>query len=193
MNIDLLDRIRRFLRNSNKNLIDVFKTYDSNECGKITNIEFRQVFRQLNMGLTLTEIDMLCSMCAVDGNTMVNWKEFSKRLALRQADFKILDRAAIHMQRVNDHIYHYLISPKDAFRQFDDAHNGVLSFDKFSDLVEALYNLANEDIPQFAIIKDIFQFIDKRRDGVIDLTEWMDAFSRFSNPTDAVKANHRIR
>lgn len=47
-----------------------------------------------------------------------------------------------------------------------------------------LYRLATEDIPPFAIIKDLFEFIDKRRDGLLDLTEWMDAFSKFSNPNE---------
>lgn len=28
-----------------------------------------------------------------------------------------------------------------------------------------LYRLATEEIPPFAIIKDLFEFIDKRRDG----------------------------
>lgn len=48
-----------------------------------------------------------------------------------------------------------------------------------------MYNLAGEDVPPFAIIKDLFEFIDKRRDGVLDLTEWMDAFSKYKNPIEA--------
>ena len=59
-----------------------------------------------------------------------------------------------------------------------------MSFDKFNDMIEMLYRLATEDIPPFAIIKDLFEFIDKRRDGLLDLTEWMDAFSKFSNPNE---------
>ena len=47
-----------------------------------------------------------------------------------------------------------------------------------------LYRLATEEIPPFAIIKDLFEFIDKRRDGHLDLTEWMDAFCKFSNPNE---------
>jgi Ca2+-binding EF-hand superfamily protein len=84
--------------------------------------------RSLNMGLTLQEIDQLCSVCQSDVNSMFDWKEFAKMLQNRQADFKILDRASIHLARINDHIYNYLIAPKDAFRQFDVDHNGTLSF-----------------------------------------------------------------
>ncbi|CAK76335.1 unnamed protein product (macronuclear) [Paramecium tetraurelia] len=196
VNISLLDKIRRFLRNSNKNLNELFKQYDLDNTGFITNLEFRQVIRSLNMGLTFQDIDILSAMLGTDRNSMVNWKEFSKKLDFRQADNKILERAGIHLQRVNDHIYHYLLSPKDAFRQIDAQHTGFLTFDKFKDMIEMLYRLATEEVPPFAIIKDLFEFIDKRRDGHIDLTEWMDAFSKFSNPNEKkrpVSANVRIK
>lgn len=83
MNIDLLDRIRRYLRNSNKDITVMFREYDKSDVGKITNMEFRSVFRNLNMGLTFQEIDMLCTLCLVDHDSMVDWKEFSSRLSLR--------------------------------------------------------------------------------------------------------------
>jgi len=39
-----------------------------------------------------------------------------------------------------------------------------------------LSQYAGEAIPGFSIIKDIFDFIDIRRDGIIDLNEWMQTF-----------------
>jgi hypothetical protein len=89
---------------------------------------------------------------------MVLWKEFHKMLVFRQVDRKILERASIHLLKINDHIYDYLISPKDAFRQFDNHHTGQLTFEQFRDLIEQLYRLAREEVPPFAIIKDLFEF-----------------------------------
>lgn len=179
--VTLLDRVRRFLRNSNLNLAEMFAAYHPEH---VTNLEFRTVLRSLNMGLTFQEIDQLCSICTIDQNSMINWHEFTKMLKLRQADKKILDRATIHMSNINDHIYYYLISPKDAFRTFDSQHQGHLSFEQFRNLIDQLYRLAGEEVPPFAIIKDLFEFIDKRRDGLLDLTEWMDAFSKYKNPNE---------
>ena len=34
-------------------------------------------------------------------------------------------------------------------------------------------------MPPYSIIKDLFDFLDKKRDGVLDLTEWMDVFSQY--------------
>jgi len=39
-----------------------------------------------------------------------------------------------------------------------------------------LSQYAGEPIPGFSIIKDIFDFIDIRRDGIIDMNEWMQTF-----------------
>lgn len=34
-------------------------------------------------------------------------------------------------------------------------------------------------MPPYSIIKDLFDYFDKRRDGNIDQTEWMDVFAQF--------------
>jgi hypothetical protein len=39
--------------------------------------------------------------------------------------------------------------------------------------------LANEEVPPYSIIKDLFDYFDKRRDNLIDMSEWMDVFSKF--------------
>lgn len=48
--------------------------------------------------------------------------------------------------------------------------------------MEKLYRLGGKEKPAHCIIKDVFEYIDKRRDGVIDLREWMDAFLKYENP-----------
>lgn len=93
-----------------------------------------------------------------------------------------MDRASIHLVKINEHIYNYLIAPKDAFRQYDRERQGFLTFSRFQELIETLFRLAREDVPPYAIIKDLFEFIDKRRDDQIDLAEWMDTFSLYPNP-----------
>lgn len=36
--------------------------------------------------------------------------------------------------------------------------------------------MANEELPSFAILKDIYQTIDIRKDGHIDMAEWIQTF-----------------
>lgn len=35
------------------------------------------------------------------------------------------------------------------------------------------------EVPPYAIIKDLFEYFDKGKDGFIDMKEWMDVFSQY--------------
>lgn len=43
-------------------------------------------------------------------------------------------------------------------------------------MVIKLFQLAREETPSFPLIKDMFDFIDIRKDGIIDMNEWMQSF-----------------
>ena len=50
--------------------------------------------------------------------------------------------------------------------------------------------MANEDEPPYNIVKDLFEYIYKRMDNLIDLTEWMDTFNKYEyNPAAHPKKN----
>ncbi len=51
-----------------------------------------------------------------------------------------------------------------------------MTFDQFNKFIIRLSQLARDPVPGFSIIKDIFDFIDIRRDGIIDMNEWMQTF-----------------
>jgi len=50
-------------------------------------------------------------------------------IKLRESDHMIVDRAGILLQHFAQLIYTYMLSPKDAFRTYDDKHIGVLDFE----------------------------------------------------------------
>lgn len=39
-------------------------------------------------------------------------------------------------------------------------------------MILKLFSLANEEAPTYPVIKDLFDFIDIRKDGIIDQSEW---------------------
>jgi Ca2+-binding EF-hand superfamily protein len=77
------------------------------------------------------------------------------------------------------------LTPKNAFLEFNTDNSGKMTFDQFNNFIKRLSQYAREPIPGFSIIKDIFDFIDIRRDGIIDINEWMQTFKsvevRFSH------------
>ena len=47
-----------------------------------------------------------------------------------------------------------------------------MTFSEFNQLVIKVHELAGEKAPTYPVIKDLFDAIDIRKDGVIDLHEW---------------------
>ncbi len=37
--------------------------------------------------------------------------------------------------------------------------------------------MAREELPALSIIKDLFDFIDVKKDGIIDMNEWCETFN----------------
>ena len=50
--------------------------------------------------------------------------------------------------------------------------------EEFNSLIEYVYQKNGEQQPVFAVVKELFDFIDRRQDGVIDINEWMQSFKR---------------
>jgi Ca2+-binding EF-hand superfamily protein len=73
-------KLRGILKTSNANLREVFASFDSDGSGKLSNLEFKNALRQLNLGLTSKEIDMLLNYIDESGDGKINWEEFSKKL-----------------------------------------------------------------------------------------------------------------
>lgn len=57
---------------------------------------------------------------------------------------------------------------------------GKLSYEEFKNLVVELSRVTGDAMPALSIIKDIFEFIDIKKDGVIDLNEWSQTLTQFS-------------
>ena len=71
----------------------------------------------------------------------------------------------------------HFVSPIDAFTQFDDKNLGVLTYLQFSQLIMQLYGCAGLKPPTYSVVKDIFDLIDTKKDGIIDQKEWNQTFS----------------
>lgn len=73
------------MRASNKSIEQIFKDFDKDGSGHLSNIEFKNVFRGLNIGLTSREIDYLLNYCDESGDGFVDWGEFLRKFKLGDA------------------------------------------------------------------------------------------------------------
>jgi Ca2+-binding EF-hand superfamily protein len=172
----VVDKVKQIMNASNMSIQDFYKQMDTDGSGEVNNLEFINGVKKLKLGLTLKEIDELVTYCDQNQDGKVSFNEFSKKFQPTQSDVRIFDRSKNKLKQIKDNIYSYMLSPKDAFLQYNEDRTGKLTYAQFNKLIAALCTLSREDVPSFSIIKDLFDFIDIRRDGIIDMSEWMQSF-----------------
>jgi Ca2+-binding EF-hand superfamily protein len=64
---------------------EVFRDFDKDGSGDISNLEFKDALRKLGIGLTSREIDHLVNYCDESGDGCVNWVEFVNKFALGES------------------------------------------------------------------------------------------------------------
>ena len=106
---------------------------------------------------------------------------------------RIIERSKIRLSQLNDHIHYYMLSPKDAFRLFNEDKSGKMTFDDFHRFMTKVFQMANQRIPSFSIVKDLFQTIDIRQDGFIDMVEWTQTFKQFKPPDASTQGRPMIQ
>jgi hypothetical protein len=52
-----------------------------------------------------------------------------------------------------------------------------MSYDEFNEFLAYISGATKEPLPAFSIIQDLFDFIDIKKDGYIDLNEWVQTFN----------------
>lgn len=179
---DIHSKLKCYLRTSPKTLLQVFGRYDPDNTGTISNLEFKEAIRSLNIGFKSREIDVLIKYIEPTRDNRINYFDFAHKFRDNHGDRQVLDRTRLRVHKLKDLIYQYLLSPKDAFYKFNDDRSGKMIFDQFQNMLNILKNYSGESFSDFLVMKDLFDFIDTKRDGYIDMHEWMETFKRVEIP-----------
>ena len=81
-------------------------------------------------------------------------------------------------------IYKFYSTPILCFQIIDIEQNGRIDFQKYRNLIVDLYTKNEQAVPNFALIKNTFDTIDLRKDGIIDYNEWSKSFSMVNGKLD---------
>ena len=173
---DPLKRLQSLVKASPNNLEEVFKKIDSDDSGKLSAVEFRKALRKLAVGLSARDIDIVMSRIDTNNDGQIDWQEFQKNFKQSDTERYTNGVAQSRMIRMKQAMNAYMLSPKDAFLQFDKERSGFLDFSKFNNLVNRLSELTGEPVPAFTVLKDLYDIIDIRKDGLIDMREWLNSF-----------------
>jgi EF-hand domain pair len=115
-NEDIFEKLRQIIRSSASSFEDIFKDFDSDGNGYISQVEFRNALRKLNLGVTSREIDKLLQKIDSNQDGKIDWKEFIAKFKHSDLDDRLKERAKDKMARLKELMILHMTSPNDAFR-----------------------------------------------------------------------------
>lgn len=113
---DILEKIRAIARSSSISFEDIFKRFDEDGNGAITQTEFRNAIRKLNLGLSSREIDKLMSRVDTNADGKIDYREFAAKFKPSELDERLKERAKDKLARLKELMILHMTSPADAFR-----------------------------------------------------------------------------
>jgi Ca2+-binding EF-hand superfamily protein len=156
-----------------RSIEQIFADMDQDGNGEVTQKEFRNGMRQLGIGLTSKEIDKIMQRIDENGDGVIDYQEFFAILGANLGfDRKMVERANNKLADLKEKMQKYMTSHGDAYRTFDASQVGKMSFTDFNLLVTEIARVSNTPAPAYAVIKDLFDAVDMKKDGHIDQQEW---------------------
>ena len=186
---DPLNKIKRILCSSKYNLNKFFESA-AIECGNdkfiVNKYQFRNIIKQLNIGLSNLEIDQIMFQSGkLTYDNLLNLREFIRYLYNQNYTIEEgKNNICPIIGEIKSLIYKYYSNPIICFQNNDTNRTGKIDFNKFKNIIIDMYNKNEIKIPNFTLIKNAFDTIDLRKDGIIDMNEWCKAFSSFNGTLD---------
>ena len=189
---DPIEKVRRIIVSSpNQNYIE--KIQEFLEAHKATNgicneFEFKNMLKGLYLGLTNVEIDDIIRKSGKSFDGKLNAYDFYKFITSKDKNIsKSVNNLNITLSEIKQLLYKYYSNPKLAFTFIDSSQSNIMDFEKFRTIVAELYKREQKPIPNFALLKNTYDYIDLRKDGLIDMVEWTNAFGGMQGKLDAIR------
>ena len=189
--LDPLEKIKRIILSSRmdfkkecENFIKCIKARN----GLINQYQFRNFIKRLNLGLSNIEIEDIINKNKMTYDGYINLEEFYKYITNKEINLEIIERNIIEiLKEIKQYLYKYYKNPRIAFDTNDRLKRGYIDFEQFKKIIFELYFKERRKEPNYPMLKAIYDFIDVRKDGVIDFNEWNKIFAITESNLDVVK------
>ena len=160
--------------------------------GKINKYVFRDMIKDLDLGFTHLEIEEIINQVCMSRDGWIDINEFIK---FANTPLKILNQPneniKIFLSKLKQLIYKYYSTPKLAFTINDGNKKGLLDFNDYQSMICDLFRRETLQEPNFALIKNSFDFIDQRKNGILELNEWIRTFSQIKSDLDVTEPDQK--
>ena len=185
---DPLNKIKRIIFSSKYNLSKFFENIALKAGNNLflNKFKFRAMIKDFKIGLTNKEIDFIMSKCCPSSyDAKINLRDFMKFLKGQNTILKEgNNNIAKFIGEIKSMIYKYYSNPIICFQNNDIDRSGKIDFEKFKNIIFDMYSRDNLGLPNFILIKNAYDALDLRKDGIIDIKEWCIAFASYNSKLD---------
>ena len=145
------------------------------------------MIKKLNLGLTNIEIEDIMFKSGLTSEGYINLIDFYKYITEENNSIYTYKINIIEsLKDMKQLLIKYYINPKLGFELNDVDNKKIIDFDKFKKIIIDLYKRYGRSypLPPYSILKSMYDFIDIRKDGVIDMNEWSKTFGSFGGKLD---------
>jgi Ca2+-binding EF-hand superfamily protein len=177
--LDPLEKIKRLILSSKIDFKTEFKKYiNESGNGMANQFEFRNMIKRLDLGLTNIEIEDIINKSGLTSDGFINLIDFYKYITDENKNLLISKTNILQiLKEVKQLIYKYYSNPRLAFELNDIDVQGTMDFEKFKKIIYDVYKREAKPVLTYPVMKYIYDYIDIRKDGIIDLNEWNKVFA----------------
>lgn len=191
---EFIEAFKRRLKTGNRDLKAEILKKDPENTGLLHIMEFRSLLKGLKMGIEAQELNkMMLLYQKSDKPGYFDYKRLLTRLENTPLETSLNSRTKQRLFTLNQRILDYMVSTKDVFRQYDTQNTGKLTFEQFSIMVSDLCKKSGELPPVYDLLRDLFNYIDMRKDGVLDIHEWMQTFRGLDPNIRSIKVPYKTK
>ena len=198
--LDPLNKIKKIILSSKVDFRKEFgKFIRETDNGKANQFQFRNMIKKLNLGLTNIEIEDIMYKSGLTSEGYINLIDFYKYITEENNSIYTYKVNIIEsLKEMKQLLIKYYTNPKLGFELNDIDNKKIIDFDKFKKIVIDLYKRDSRSypLPPYSILKSMYDFIDIRKDGIIDFNEWSKTFGSFPGKLDSnesIKNNSNLR
>ena len=186
--VDPLNKLKRIINSSKHDLEKVFanaKELSHSNNGIINKYQFRNILKQLNIGLTSIEIDYIMKKTLKTNDGNINLNEFITFIKHQDVHLHQSNQNAMNIVgEVKQLIYKYYSNPILCYKTNIKPDALRMDFETFKNVVSDMYKKEQRQQMNYTQIKSAYDVIDLRKDGMIDINEWKKAFGDVNGSLD---------
>ena len=189
--LDPLEKIKRIILSARidfKKECENFISCIKGKNGIINQYQFRNFIKRLNLGLSNIEIEDIINKSGKTYDGYINLEDFYKYITNMEINLETTERHIIEkLKQIKQFLYKYYKNPRLAFDINDREKRGYIDFERFKQIIYEIYFKERLKEPNYPMMKAMYDFIDVRKDGVIDSNEWNKVFAITESNLDVIK------